>query len=46
MAGRESVLSAAEQKLGGRADELKALQKRLEGLEAERRKQEDAGGRA
>lgn len=43
MDGREAVLAAAEQKLGGRVGELQALQARLENLETARRQREDAG---
>jgi flagellar motility protein MotE (MotC chaperone) len=39
---RESVLTAAEQKLSGRVEELQTLQKRLEGLDAARKQREDA----
>jgi flagellar motility protein MotE (MotC chaperone) len=39
---RESVLTAAEQKLTGRVEELQTLQSRLEGLEAGRKQREDA----
>jgi flagellar motility protein MotE (MotC chaperone) len=43
LASRESMLAAAETKLAVRVDELIALQKKLEALEAERRKREDSG---
>jgi flagellar motility protein MotE (MotC chaperone) len=42
VAARESVLAAAEQKLGARIGELQTLQKRLEALEAARQQREDA----
>lgn len=41
IASRESVAAAAEQKLSSRVDELQALQKKLEGLDAGRKDQED-----
>jgi len=40
---RESVLAAAEQKLGARVGELQSLQKRLEVLDAAQKQKEDAG---
>jgi flagellar motility protein MotE (MotC chaperone) len=40
---RESVLVAAEQKLGARVGELQSLQKRLEGLDTAQKQKEDAG---
>jgi flagellar motility protein MotE (MotC chaperone) len=43
VANRESVLAAAEQKLGARLAELQALQKKLEGLDAAQKQREDAG---
>lgn len=43
MATRESVLVAAEQKLGARVAELQSLQKRLENLEGAQKQKEDAG---
>ncbi len=43
MGMRESVLTAAEQKLDARVAELQALQKKLESLEAARQQREDAG---
>jgi flagellar motility protein MotE (MotC chaperone) len=39
---RESVLIAAQQKLSARIEELQSLQQRLEVLEADRRRQDDA----
>ena len=41
-ATREATLTALQQKLSGRVEELQALQTRLEGLDADRRKREDA----
>jgi flagellar motility protein MotE (MotC chaperone) len=41
--GRESVLVAAEQKLTARVNELQALQKKLEVLDAAQKAKEDAG---
>ncbi|HEY3847021.1 MAG TPA: hypothetical protein VGL95_07900 [Acetobacteraceae bacterium] len=43
LAVRESILAAAEQKLTVRAEELAALQKRLQDLEAARRQRQEAG---
>ena len=40
---RESLLVAAEQKLGARVTELQSLQKRLESLEGAQKQKEDAG---
>ena len=40
---RESMLVAAEQKLGARVAELQSLQKRLENLEGAQKQKEDAG---
>ena len=42
LAGRESVISAAEQKVSSRVDELKSLQQKLEGLDVNRRQQEES----
>jgi flagellar motility protein MotE (MotC chaperone) len=41
VSARESVLVAAEMKLSSRVEELRALQQRLESMEAERKQQED-----
>jgi flagellar motility protein MotE (MotC chaperone) len=40
---RESILTAAEQKLSARVEELTALQKKLQDLEAARQQREEAG---
>ncbi len=40
---REAVLTAAERKVSGRVDELQALQKKLEALEAARVQREESG---
>ncbi len=40
---RESVLTAAEQKISARVDEMRDLQKRLETLDAARQQRDDAG---
>ncbi len=42
LAVREATLGAAEKRLAGRLDELNALQKRLEALEAERQAHDEA----
>ena len=42
LAERESVIVAAQDKLAARVDELRDLQKKLEALDSERRKQEDS----
>jgi flagellar motility protein MotE (MotC chaperone) len=42
LASRESMLAAAETKLSARIEELQSLQKKLEGLDASRKQQEDA----
>ncbi len=42
LAGRESMVAAAEQKLTERVGELQGLQKKLEALDASHRQQEDA----
>ena len=42
IAARESIAAAAEKKLSSRVEELQALQKRLEGLDANRKQQEDS----
>jgi len=44
-AAREALLKAAEQRIGQRVEELKALQSRLEALEAGRRDRDEAGWR-
>jgi flagellar motility protein MotE (MotC chaperone) len=43
MAERESLLTAAEQKVAARVAELQALQKKLEGLDAAQKQKQDAG---
>jgi flagellar motility protein MotE (MotC chaperone) len=43
VAAREAVLAAAEAKLEGRVDQLQSLQTRLEALDSERQKREEAG---
>jgi flagellar motility protein MotE (MotC chaperone) len=43
VAARESLLTAAEQKLTVRVGELQALQKKLEGLDAAQKQKEEAG---
>jgi flagellar motility protein MotE (MotC chaperone) len=43
IATRESVLAATEQKLTTRVNELQALQKKLQGMDAEQKQKEDAG---
>jgi flagellar motility protein MotE (MotC chaperone) len=43
VAARESMLTAAEQKISSRVNELQALQHQLETLETVRRQREDAG---
>ncbi|HBK04427.1 MAG TPA: hypothetical protein DDZ81_01045 [Acetobacteraceae bacterium] len=40
---RESLLAAAEQKLASRVNELRTLQKKLEGLDAEQKQKEETG---
>jgi flagellar motility protein MotE (MotC chaperone) len=45
LAVREATLGAAEKRLAGRLDELNALQKRLEALEAERQAHDEANWR-
>ena len=45
LAVREATLGAAEKRLTGRLDELNALQKRLEALEAERQAHDEANWR-
>lgn len=45
-AAREALLKAAEQRIGQRVEELKALQSRLEALEAGRRDRDEAGWRS
>jgi len=44
-AAREALLKAAEQRIGQRVEELKALESRLEALEAGRRDRDEAGWR-
>jgi flagellar motility protein MotE (MotC chaperone) len=43
LATRESVLVATEQKLSTRVNELQALQKKLQGMDAQQKQKEDAG---
>jgi flagellar motility protein MotE (MotC chaperone) len=43
VAARESLLAAAELKLGARVGELQSLQKRLEGLDAAQKQKQEAG---
>jgi flagellar motility protein MotE (MotC chaperone) len=43
---RESMLTAAEQKLGARVGEMQVLQRKLEGLDAAQKQKEDAGWQA
>jgi flagellar motility protein MotE (MotC chaperone) len=43
IAARESVVAAAEQKLGERVTELQSLQSRLEGISAAQKQKEEAG---
>lgn len=46
VSARESMLTAAEQKLGVRVGELQALQQKLEGMDAAQKQKEDAGWQA